>query len=67
MWSTCRLVVDIANIRTATALVDGDDGSAGATTRVVHPVATGFYRYKVYRLAAVDDCEVWQHLTGVPG
>jgi hypothetical protein len=58
------LVVDIANVRAAAPLIDGDDRSALAATCVVDSVVVAFQRHQMYRIAAVEDGEVWQHVGG---
>ena len=58
----CRTVVDIADRRAEAALVVGDSRPAATATTVVDLVVVGFQRYEVYRGAAVEDGEVWQHI-----
>ena len=57
-----RTVVDIANGCAEAALVVGDSRPALTAAAVVDLVVVAFQRYKVYRGAAVEDGEVWQHI-----
>jgi 2-methylisocitrate lyase-like PEP mutase family enzyme len=41
------MMINIANVATTPALIDGDDGFAMATTRVVNSVSAAFQRNEV--------------------
>jgi len=47
-------------VRAPAPLIDRDDRSALATTRVVDPMVAALDRHEVYRFAAVDYGEVRQ-------